>query len=87
MRPDNWVIEIYKGHEIKRGFLITSFDDIPFYLKPFGIDDKVIESTRECLLEQTKNPKAFPNVILFLNNDNQPIGIEEFIKSWKRTKC
>ena len=86
MQPNNWVIEIYKGRQIKRGFLIRSFDDISFYLKPFGISDEVIESTTRYLLIQAENPKAFPNVLLFLNSDDQPIGIEEFIESWKRIR-
>jgi hypothetical protein len=86
MLIDNWVVEVYKGRELKRGFLIRSLEDFNFYLKPLNIDDKVIQSTAEYLLKQAENPKAFPNAILFLNSENHPIGIDEFIESWKRLK-
>lgn len=86
VQPNNWIVELYQGRSTKRGFIIRKFEDVSFYLKPFGVADEIIESTINFLVRQAENPAAFPNAILFLNEDNCPIGIDEFMESWKRIK-
>jgi hypothetical protein len=84
IKPNNWIVELYKGRSIKRGFIIQKLEDVSFYLKPFGVADDVIESTIKFLVRQAENPSAFPNVILFLDDDNCLMGIDDFMESWKR---
>lgn len=86
VRPRHWIVEVYKGRSLKRGFIIQKFEDLSFYLTPLGIKDDVIEGTKIALVKQAETLGAFPNVILFLNDEDDIMGMEDFIESWKRTK-
>jgi len=84
LHPNNWSIEVYKGHDLKRGFLVKELQEVDFYLKPLGIQDQYIEIVINCLQKQSLNPRGYPNIILFLNENNEPIGLEKFIIDWKQ---
>lgn len=77
-----FTLEVYKGQSLKRGFLANTIDEATRFLSSF-LQEPQITRTITYLCSQESNPKAFPNVVLFLDNDNQMIMLDEFLKIWK----
>jgi hypothetical protein len=78
-----FVIEVYKGATIKRGFLCNTTKDIVDFLSSFTIDKTDIAKTIQILYKQEADKNPFPNVIFFLDDESKIIAIDDFIKRWK----
>ena len=77
----NLVVEVYKKTGARtqlRSVLAKNLDEVRSFLKTIFKNEIYIEPIVNDLAEQRKNPKAFPNVVLFMNEDGEPITIDGF---------
>jgi len=75
----SFFIEVYSKNFPKKGFLAGTLDDVRSFLKdlikPNYIDDILIDLER-----QASDPIKFPNILIFLDENNEMVHIEDFIK-------
>lgn len=62
-----------------RSVLGKNLDEVGSFLKGIFKNDIYIEPIINNLAEQRKNPKAFPNVVVFLDEQGEPVGIDSFM--------
>lgn len=80
-----FLIEIYRGRSIKNGYPAKTVEEAEDFLADF-VSPEELSSTISFLLQQEQNPKAFPNVVLFLDDDGQLMDMEKFVEKWKERK-
>jgi hypothetical protein len=75
----NLIVEIYRADGSRSCILEKSMDGVRSELQRLaGSLDP--EPVIDYLMEQQKDPKVFPNVIVFLNEVGQQIGIDDFMR-------
>jgi len=77
----NLIIEVYSKRFAKKNFLAKSLDEAREFLKSLLVPqvDQVIDSLVARLEEQTKNPEMFPNLLLFLNEVDDLVMINDYM--------
>lgn len=78
----NLVVEVYKRTGARtqlRSVLAKNLDEVGSFLKTIFKNEIYIEPIINDLAEQRKNPKAFPNVVVFLDENGEPVGIDGFM--------
>jgi hypothetical protein len=73
----NIVVEVYKKGNL-RSILARKIDDVIPFLKSVLSNEAYIDPIIKSILSQRENPANFPNIVVFLNETNDPISIDSF---------
>lgn len=77
-------VEIYQKDYSKLGFVEQSVSDMREVISPFIKDIESLNSILFSLQAQLEDHKKFPNVVIFLDENNKLQNIDQYISAFKR---
>lgn len=78
-RPKNIIVEVYAKSKDKCSLLARTIEEVELFLKPI-LKEENIQPIIDSLTKQRENPDAFPNVVLFLDENNEEISIDQYMR-------
>lgn len=74
-------IELCSLSKPKIGKILETFEEMETFLLR-SLDKERADAIMESFREQAKCPEKIPNVLIFLDDDNQSINIDDFMKKY-----
>jgi hypothetical protein len=77
-RPKNMIVEVYSKSKDKRSLLARTMEEVESFLKTI-LKEENIQPIIDSLTKQRENPDVFPNIVLFLDENNEQMSIDQYM--------